>query len=200
MVNLFLLSKARNQAQKEEQSSCNSNNCVVYYPPNDCKLHVLQFQVGYPLIHSCINIDSERRVLNDLEIICWSSSHLKYSFLLAAPSLIVWGFGIPLFAWLVLYKHRHEFEKLEVRVKYGFLFNGYKKRLYFWESINMYRKITIIFISVFLKSTGVITQALVVFLVLILFVIINLKLMPFTFRTLNNMEILSLITSMLTIY
>jgi hypothetical protein len=89
---------------------------------------------------------------------------------------------------------------IETREKYGFLYNGYKKKYYYWESINMYRKIAVIFVSVFLKLAGVITQALVIFLVLILFLILNIKLMPFTFQALNDMEMISIITSMLTIY
>lgn len=64
----------------------------------------------------------------------------------------------------------------------------------------MYRKISIIFIAVFLKLAGVITQALVIFLVLISFLVLNIKLLPFAFKSLNDMEMLSLITSMLTIY
>jgi hypothetical protein len=93
-----------------------------------------------------------------------------------------------------------ELDYIETREKYGFLYNGYKKTYYFWESVNMYRKISIIFVSVFLRVAGVITQALVIFLVLILFLILNIKLQPFTFQSLNDMEILSIITSMLTIY
>jgi hypothetical protein len=93
-----------------------------------------------------------------------------------------------------------EFDVVEIREKYGFLFNGYKRNYYYWESVNMYRKITIIFISVFLRVAGVITQALVVFLVLIIFLVFNIKLQPFAFKSLNDMEILSIITSMLTIY
>ena len=64
----------------------------------------------------------------------------------------------------------------------------------------MYRKIWVIFVSSFLKLAGVITQALVIFLILIIFIVLNLELRPFTFHVLNNMEILSLITWMLTIY
>ena len=64
----------------------------------------------------------------------------------------------------------------------------------------MYRKIWVIFISAFLKLVGVITQALVIFLILIIFLILNLKLMPYTFQSLNDMEMISLITWMLTIY
>ena len=147
-----------------------------------------------------MNVDDQQRVINDLEVECWSTEHLNYSFILAVPSLIIWGFGIPAFAWLILARNKNNLEKLEAREKYGFLYNGYKKNFYFWESVNMYRKITIIFISVFLKLAGVITQALVIFLVLILFLIFNIKLMPFTFKSLNDMEMMSLITTMLTIY
>ena len=64
----------------------------------------------------------------------------------------------------------------------------------------MYRKISIIFISIFLKIAGVITQALVVFLVLILFLILNLKFLPYSFKSLNDMELISIVTWMITIY
>ena len=120
--------------------------------------------------------------------------------MIAVPSLVIWGFGIPAFAWLVLARNKDNLDLIETREKYGFLYNGYKKKYYFWESVNMYRKISVIFIAVFLRVFGVITQALVVFIVLILFLILNIKLMPFTFRALNDMEMMSIITSMLTIY
>ena len=126
--------------------------------------------------------------------------HLNFSFMIAVPSIIIWGFGIPAFAWMTISKNKDDLDLIETREKYGFLYNGYKKAFYFWESVNMYRKISIIFVSVFLKAAGVITQALVIFLVLILFLILNIKLQPFSFRSLNDMEMMSLITSMLTIY
>ena len=149
---------------------------------------------------NCIDIDGEQRVMNDLEVQCWSSEHYNYSLLLAVPALIIWGFGIPAFAWIVLARNKENLDDIDTREKYGFLYNGYKKKYYYWESVNMYRKISIIFISVFLRVAGVITQALVVFLVLITFLIFNVKLLPFTFKALNDMEMMSIITSMLTIY
>ena len=145
-------------------------------------------------------IDSESRLTNDLKIVWWGSEHLLNSLAIAFPSIVIWGFGIPLFAWIILARHKEDIGNVEFRGKYGFLLNGYKKEYYYWESINMYRKIWIIFISIFLKIAGVITQALVVFLVLNLFLILNLKLMPYSFQSLNDMELISIITCMLTIY
>ena len=125
---------------------------------------------------------------------------MRYSLFVAAPSLINWGFGIPFVAWIILSRNKKDLETIELREKYGFLYNGYKKSYYFWESIIMYRKIMIIFISVFLGRFGTITQALVVFIVLISFLILNIKLKPFAFEVLNDMEMLSITTSILTVY
>ena len=64
----------------------------------------------------------------------------------------------------------------------------------------MLRKIMIIFIAVFLDVAGTITQALVVFLLLILFLYLNIKIQPYTFQDLNDMETFSILTSMITVY
>jgi hypothetical protein len=40
----------------------------------------------------------------------------------------------------------------QTRIKYGFLFRGYKNDLYFWEVLNMYKKIFIIMIAIFLAN------------------------------------------------
>ena len=64
----------------------------------------------------------------------------------------------------------------------------------------MIRKIMIIFVAVFLDVAGTITQALVVFLLLIVFLYLNVKIQPYTFQVLNDMEVFSILTSILTIY
>ena len=64
----------------------------------------------------------------------------------------------------------------------------------------MFRKIMIIFIAVFIEVFGTITQALVVFLLLIIFLYLNIKIQPYTFCDLNDMETFSIFTSILTVY
>ena len=78
-------------------------------------------------------------------------------FFFALPALIIWGVGIPLFALILLWKNYKKgilFE-LESKKKYGFLILGYKKGKYYWEMKIMFRKIAIVFISVFLISISV---------------------------------------------
>ncbi|CDW71354.1 UNKNOWN [Stylonychia lemnae] len=160
----------------------------------------------------CMDIEDESRVVSDLEVICWSAQHRILSFFVAIPSIIVWGLGIPAFALLMMYQVSNNLSSIDSKERYGFLFRGYKEEFYFWEILNMYRKMTLIFIAVFVKNIGVIAQALIVFVILIVqvysmfkkcsyrFLIVNLKKKPYITIELNNLELLSLVTSMITVY
>lgn len=62
-----------------------------------------------------MNIDGTQRVKNDLEIVCYQGSHLLYSLAIALPSIIVWGLGIPLFAYVLMYRERNRLESVIAR-------------------------------------------------------------------------------------
>ena len=64
----------------------------------------------------------------------------------------------------------------------------------------MCRKILIIILSELLRNFGVITQALAVFIFLIFILSVYLKITPYTSSVWHNMEMYSIITSMLTLY
>ena len=72
----------------------------------------------------------------------------------------------------------------------GFLFRGYILRYYYWETVIMFRKIALILIQSFLVQFGVLLQALVVFVLLILFLVLTMTLSPFQTVVLNRLEIL----------
>ena len=74
------------------------------------------------------------------------------------PALIVWGLGIPLFAFILLSRKRKRLNVLVVKEKYGFLYNGYKRQYYYWEVIIMYRKLIIVIIAYVIVNLGVIVQ------------------------------------------
>lgn len=93
--------------------------------------------------------------------------------------MIIWGFGIPLFGLALLLREKEKIEKLEVRQKLGFLFRGYTLKYFYWEIVIMFRKIVLILIQSFLVQYGVLLQALVVFVLLILFMILTMTLHPF---------------------
>ena len=149
---------------------------------------------------NCKSIDGTQRVYLDLEIVCWSSVHSFWSFAVAMPGIIAWGLGIPAFAFFLMAKEKSKLDTVETRMKFGFLYNGYKLEYYYWEVVIMYRKIILIFIAVFIQNYGVMVQALIVFMVLLIFLVLGLKKKPFFLVPLNDLESLSLITSILSIY
>jgi hypothetical protein len=106
---------------------------------------------------SCITIEGEQRLLSDLSITCNKGAHFVYSYGVAIPSIIVWGLGIPMFAFILLKRESNKLETMEVREKFGFLYRGFKKDFFFWEIVIMYRKIAMIVIAVLIKTWGTLT-------------------------------------------
>ena len=90
--------------------------------------------------------DSQFLELNLLKI----TFNIKVLNSVAMPSIIVWGLGIPFFAFILMYRERAKLDKVETKEKFGFLYNGYQVELFFWEIVIMYRKIAMIFIAVFI--------------------------------------------------
>lgn len=83
------------------------------------------------------------------------------------PSIIIWIVGVPAFAIFLLNRNKHTIVNAEdnpnltrdeiqsltiVKIKYGFLFAGYRLSRFFWEAIILYRKMGIIIVNVFLVS------------------------------------------------
>ena len=58
--------------------------------------------------------------------------------------MIVYSIGIPLLGLILLFKNRKNINSLVVKLKLGFLYNGFKAKYYYWEILVMYRKIIIV--------------------------------------------------------
>ena len=63
----------------------------------------------------CIDIDGENRIIDDLEVVCWNTTHKIISYFIALPCIIVWGLGIPFFALVLLMRYRKRLESIEIK-------------------------------------------------------------------------------------
>ena len=111
----------------------------------------------------------------DLEVVCYKGDHTYYVFLVALPMLIFWTIGIPTISILNLREIKRNFFSLENKEKYGFLCNGYRETMYFWEILIMFRKVMIIFAAVFLAQLGTIISSMVIFIFLLICIVLNLR-------------------------
>ena len=90
----------------------------------------------------------------DVNIECWTESHMKWVLALGIPSLILWGFMIPIMLLIVLYSKKDCLEDEDTVKSYGFLLKGYRKEMFFWEIVIMYRKIALVIFTKFFTSNN----------------------------------------------
>lgn len=77
--------------------------------------------------------DPDLRYLQvDPQIQCSTPEHFRLAFSIALPSLIFWGAGIPFIAFLVLLLYRNKLDDVQIKAKFGFLYEGYNKRHFYW--------------------------------------------------------------------
>ena len=94
--------------------------------------------------------------------------------------------------FVLMSKEKENLETDAAKIKYGFLYNGYKTANYTWEIVIMYRKTLCLCLAVFLSGIGIIVQALVLLILLVVFLSLNSAMRPFKVRTLNEIEDISL--------
>jgi hypothetical protein len=96
--------------------------------------------------------------------------------------------------------NKDNLNNIKVKEQFGFLYNGFRDRTYFWEIYIMYRKVLVVGIQVFLVTFGLKVQAYVILLLILIALQINLKYRPFALHSLNQLENASLAACLLTTY
>jgi hypothetical protein len=78
--------------------------------------------------------DDTKWVLRDLQVGCYSPTHMRWLFAVGIPGAVLYPVGIPLGAAFILYSHRNDLETRPVKKKFGFLYSGFHPKYYVWES------------------------------------------------------------------
>ncbi|ETB60349.1 hypothetical protein YYC_02654 [Plasmodium yoelii 17X] len=126
-----------------------------------------------------------------------TNGYLKF-FILGISGTVLWALGIPFLAFFVLYNNRHNLFYENIRIKYGFLHNGYLPNRWYWEFVVFIRKITILFVTtviVFPSDKEKIYKLLIITFVAIFSLCIHFIFQPFdkrNFFILNKLENFSL--------
>ena len=84
---------------------------------------------------------------------CWVGSHLIYVMTVACPWLLVWGIGLPTFAFVKLFKkNKHqELDYTKNKAMYGFLYLGFHRTKYCRSIVEIIRKFAILLTIVWLN-------------------------------------------------
>lgn len=150
-------------------------------------------------VFTCIKVEGKYWLRSDMEITCWDQAHTQLAFCYALPSICLWCVGLPFSCLIYLTKVRGRLNDIDVKLKMGFLCNGYSVKHFYWEFVILYRKVLVIFFSVFMSS-AVTAQALTALILLLLSFLMQYSLRPYISKELNNIELKSILTATITIY
>lgn len=114
--------------------------------------------------------------------------------------MVIWVVGIPLFTFLVLFQNSSLLGNRSVKQKYGFLYNGFHRRSYYWEVVTILRKEIVAAISVFLIQQGTVVQSMLLLLTMLIFLLLTIRISPYERPKLNKLEIQSLLALSLTVF
>jgi hypothetical protein len=102
----------------------------------------------------------------DYEEVCWQGEHLANFWGIAMPGFLVYGVGLPLMSFVLLYRNREHLEDKKYTFRLGLLYLGYRRERWWWEGISTLRKLGIILLSAFAHNDSLqlhFTMALLIF-------------------------------------
>ena len=183
----------------------NNYRCLKYELVNSM---VVMFFLAHPSIirmlfdmFNCREVDPGQFWLNSyLNIRCWDALHYRYAMAAALPGVVLWGICTPAGALVFLVRYRKMLDSVDIRVRLGFLYNGYHAQKYYWEFVILYRKVLIIVFSVFLATVSVSVQALGAMLIFIVAFVMQMKKTPYLTPVLNALELRAILVGAVTIY
>ena len=102
-------------------------------------------------LFNCYEIDEgETWLYKELSLKCWNNEHKMWALGLGIPMLIAWVAGLPFVGFLLVRHNKAKLDDQDVIFKYRFLYQGYKTTSYYWEFINIFRKVAMVLINTFL--------------------------------------------------
>jgi len=149
-------------------------------------------------VFNCVEIEKGMKVTQiDTDIECYSTTHLKWWFLIALPILIIWVSASPIIALALIFKYKGIKNEKEKRIFEYFLIlqQGLKPDKFYWEFVNTLRKIFILVSLLFHKSI-IVTVSL---LILIGSARLELYLKPYKKSANSKLEFLAIMAGVATI-
>ncbi|KAL4440783.1 hypothetical protein ABPG74_013764 [Tetrahymena malaccensis] len=143
-------------------------------------------------VMSCRSIDNKLYIQSDISYECYTDIHKKYIAIVCLPGLILWAFIIPLVILRSLIKNRQNLDNATIRLKYGFLYQDYKNKHFYWEFVRIYTKMIVVAVLSFYGDPY--TNKLVIILCLFLiYQVALIKFQPYQMKYFQQLDKTSMI-------
>jgi hypothetical protein len=148
---------------------------------------VLMLFLCYPMLVrlslsmlKCPFVGDQAYLMADLQERCFTGRHLQHILWLTVPQLILYVFGLPFIATMIILRNKQHLHHKKFYTRYGLLYMGYRENREWWELIIAFRKVTVVAIGTFGTLMGVIDlQAFIALGIVFLSIVIHLIGQPF---------------------
>ncbi|GLC74739.1 hypothetical protein PLESTF_001550200 [Pleodorina starrii] len=123
---------------------------------------------------------------------CYTGLHERVYVPIGIGSVILFCLCPPVVYFLLTFKSRHQFNDPRIRIQYGFLYQQYKPKYFWWASMRQLQVLALVAVEVFGRALPVLQQALLLLAVLILIAAVNTANSPERFQELLILEFLSM--------
>ncbi|KAL4487247.1 hypothetical protein ABPG72_017966 [Tetrahymena utriculariae] len=107
---------------------------------------------GLTSMMTCRQIGEKLYIAGDVTLICYSQEHKAFIGFLIIPLFVFWAIVLP-FLWLYcLIANKNRLDNSITRLRFGPLYQEYKKVTYYWEVTKINLKMLIIFVSTFFED------------------------------------------------
>jgi hypothetical protein len=149
----------------------------------------------------CMQVDeNDFRVKFDLDIKCYSQTHILWWFIVSIPVLIVWVIGSQVVILWILIKNRQRLKSNKIKIYFQLLYQGYREKIFFWEFVNTLKKFLLVSISVFLARYNPTYRGLSAVIVLVAIWRFQVWLKPYVLKVNNEVENYSMVAIGFTIF
>lgn len=118
-------------------------------------------------LFNCKTIENERLLERDLEIPCWKAIHMWWAFGFSLPLLILFVFGLPILGIVFLWFKWWHLNDPHFMKYFIVMYQGFKNETYYWEFINILRKILLVCIHTIIPVKEVVYKAILGLMLLV---------------------------------
>ena len=149
-------------------------------------------------VFKCRELDDDLWVLSqDASVVCGTPSH-RQARRVGAGMLVLHTLGVPLQAAAFMRWRQHDLGSLQMRVRFGFLYENYRPETFWYECFGMLRKASMVAAVVLLQDqTGL--QVFTVSWVALTYLTVHSSSNPYDVEALNRLETFALFVSAATL-
>ncbi|KAL4439364.1 hypothetical protein ABPG74_017027 [Tetrahymena malaccensis] len=137
---------------------------------------------------SCQEFDGKYYIAADYTYECYTEQHLKYIYILIGPGLAIHSLIYPALVLSIIFKSRKQLNNAITRLRYGYLYQDYKTKGFYWEFVKYGLKLSIIFIQSFFSPNQIKTKHLAIFSVVVLYYIMLLLVQPYQLKKYQKID------------